>query len=98
MSLNDRFFIVLAAFSPTPPLHAGRLARAQAQQGGSETQLAAPLRLPLGQLVPAWRSAGAPGQSISLQDVAALAAQLGCEPAALADLVQRITGDEPSHG
>jgi hypothetical protein len=33
-----------------------------------------------------------------IEDVAALAAKVGCPPAALADFVRRVTGDAPFNG
>jgi hypothetical protein len=72
------------------------LAQAQARQGWSEAQVAAQLGLAPGQL---------PRLALYLrcrpdhfaEDVAAIAAQVGCEPAALANVVRQASADESSN-
>jgi hypothetical protein len=69
-----------------PPFMAWLLARAPAQQGCSEAQLAAQLGLPVGRL-PRLALCLRPRPDHFAEDLAALAA-----------LVRRATGDEPSNG
>jgi AraC-like DNA-binding protein len=76
-----------------PPLMAWLLARFQVQQGWSEPQLAAHLGLPPDEL-PRLALCLRPRPDHFADDVAALAAQVGCSPRALADLVRRTTADE----
>jgi AraC-like DNA-binding protein len=77
-----------------PPFMGWPLARFQEQQGCSRSQLAAQLGLPPGQL-PRLALCLRPRPDHWAEDIATLAAQVGCSPTALASLVHRASGDTP---
>ncbi|MBW0000058.1 MAG: hypothetical protein JO015_13235 [Verrucomicrobia bacterium] len=75
-----------------PPFMAWPLARFQEQQGWSGPQLAAYLGLPPDRL-PRLALCLRPRADHRAEDVAAIAARVGCSPSALATLLQGATGD-----
>jgi hypothetical protein len=77
--------------SSRPPFMRWPLARFQEQQGCSRSQLAAQLGLPPGQL-PRLALCLRPRPEHWAEDVAAIAAQVGCEPLGLATLVRLAAG------
>ena len=80
-----------------PPFMAWLLARAQAQQGARRRN--SPLNSGYRRTsCPAWRSASSPRPDHFAEDLAGIAARMGCPPAALATLVHRASADEPPNG
>jgi hypothetical protein len=84
----DLMFRAAQRASAHPPFMAWLLARFQEQQAYSRSQLAAYLGLPPGQL-PRLALCLRPRQDRFAEDVAAIAARVGCSPTPLADLVHR---------
>ena len=93
----DLMFRATQRVSSRPPFMAWLLARAQAQQGCSEAQLAAKLGLSLDEL-PRLALCLHPRPNHFAEDVTVVAAQVGCSPTALAGLVHRATRDDPFNG